>query len=61
MWNQPGFALVSDVVLSGGSLPMVHHFAMTEHDAKSEEGRIIALLPEDLRVNLRVVPATLNF
>ena len=61
MWNQPGFALVSDVVLSGGSLPMVHHFAMTEGDAKSEEARLVALLPEDLRVNLRILPATLNF
>ena len=61
MWNQPGFAVVSDVVLSSGSLPMVHSFSMTEGDAKSEEARLIALLPEDLLVNLRILPATLNF
>ena len=58
-WKQPGFVVVSDVIEAG--LPMVHAFEMTERDAKSEEGRLTQLLPEDLRVNLRILPATLTF
>ena len=61
MWSQPGFAVISDVVVGDESLPIVHSFEMTEGDAKSEEGRIVSRLPEHLRVNLRILPATLNF
>lgn len=58
MWKQPGFVIVSDVM---GGLPLVHTFELTEGGAKSEEGQIIARLPEDLRTNLRILPATLTF
>ena len=61
MWDQPGFAVVSDVVLGTESLPVVHAFELTEGEAKIEEGRLTALLPEHLRVNLRILHATLTF
>ena len=61
MWQQKGFAVISEVRAEGveGWMPYVHAFdtsaiAAAEEEAKARE------LPEHLRLGLRIVSATLH-
>jgi hypothetical protein len=57
-WTQRGFALISDVPTTG--MPFLHSFLLSQHDAESSF-RGAQILPDHLRVNLRIVEAELHF
>lgn len=59
-WVQPGFALISDIYPPGGErMPMVHAFSLGRWDADLQH-KVAMLLPEHLRIDLRVVAAKLH-
>lgn len=61
MWQQKGWAVISEVRADGveGWMPYVHAFSPSALNAGEEETKAREL-PEHLRVGLRIVSATLN-
>ena len=57
IWDQEGFAVISDA----GPMLMFHDFKLTDWEAKDVVASAERTLPEHLRQNLRVVPATIHF
>lgn len=61
LWTRKGFVIASEVHCDDGEfMPLLHKFMKTEWEAKAakeEAGK----LPEDLRVELRIIQATLTF
>ena len=58
MWQQKGYAVISDS--EPGVPPIVHRYCQSEYDAIRERDKAEEL-PEELRKNIRIVPAIFRF
>jgi hypothetical protein len=60
-WVQKGFALISDICPAGMPMPLFHTFHPASTEVEYELRKAQADLPDNLKINIRMVDAELHF